>query len=567
MNIDWLALRFRKKLRRRTVRLCIFEGTMDKNFLIASVIAVSGIVIGCGNGDDNASPAPAGDAGKTDAAIDAGVTETGSDATYTADVSIPTVTVCTTVVDEANCDKTLRPFIFVHGTYGAGDDFSHVAQLLGSNGYCQDRIVGVEYNSLGDQPGADCTSTAGMGTPQGCGKIDAVVKKVLADNPQFTQVDISGHSQGTSHCGTYLGLHPDKIAHYINFSGTPDVKNVATLSLSSMHDLGGHPNHAMTTTGSICPTAGDGGTPEAGASDGGSPEGAAPACNVTQVTFTDQDHFAVAASKDSFVQVYKYLNGKDPQYTEVQCGADPVTIDGIAETFADNVPLQGKIEVRAMTGTPRAAGAPDQMLTGDPKGHFTAKLKRNTFYEFAGYDAAGKLIGYQYFTPFKRSNYLVRMLSPASKSDGATVYGMANGGGLIAAASTDKATRSAGSTTVVARWAGGAFRQDLGASLKLNGHEILTTENAGDKALSNSSLTGGVVGLFLEDKNKNGMTDLGLVDETAFIAFTDVFIDAKTPNLVEFTLTPGSEDPTIVGSQAVISNWPSSGALINVFFQ
>ena len=83
----------------------------------------------------------------------------------------------------------------------------------------------------------------------------------------------------------------------------------------------------------------------------------------------------------------------------------------------------------------------------------------------------------------------------------------------------------------------------------------------------NGSLNGGVVGLFLEDKNKNGKTDLGLVDETAFIAFTDVFIDAKTPNLVGFSLTPGSEDPTIVGTQAVISNYPSSSGIISVFFQ
>ncbi len=550
---------------------------MDRQFLIASVIAISGVVVGCGGGDDNASPVPTSDGGKEAAAIDAGVTEGGSDATYTSDVSVPTATACTTIVDDAKCDKTLRPFVFVHGTYGAGDNFAHVAALLASNGYCADRIVGVEYNSLGDNPGNDCTSTADMGTPQGCGKIDKVINKVLADNPQFKTVDIAGHSQGTEHCGIYLGLHPDKIAHYINFSGIPDVKNVQTLSLSSLHDLGGHPNHATTSTGSICAAPGDGGAPEAGATEGGTAEagvseggtadGAAPACNLTQVTFTDQDHFAVAASRDSFIQVYKYLNGKDPQYTEVQCGADPVTIEGIAETFADNVPVTGKIEVRVMSSTPRASGAPDQTLMPDAAGHFTAQLKRNTFYEFTGFDTSNKVIGYQYFTPFKRDNRLVRLLTPASSKDGATVYGTKNGGGLIATASTDKATRDANSTTVVARWAGGAFRQDLGASLKINGTEILTTENAGDMALMNSNLTGGVVGLFLEDKNKNGKSDLGLVDETAFIAFTDVFIDAKTPNQVGFSLTPGSEDPNVIGTQAVISNWPSTGGIVDVFFQ
>jgi pimeloyl-ACP methyl ester carboxylesterase len=537
---------------------------MKRHFLVAGVLAICGTVVACGNGDDTASPVPPADGGKGDVSTGAG--EAGSDATFTSDVSVPAVTACTTVVNDADCDKTLRPFVFVHGTYGAGDNFAHVASLLTSNGYCADRIVAVEYNSLGDQPGADCTSTAGMGTPQGCGKIDFVVNKILADTG-FDKVDIAGHSQGTQHCGVYLGLHANKIAHYINFSGSPDVLNVQTLSLSSMHDLMGTPHHAITSTGSICAAPGDGGAPEASAADAGSADsGAAPPCNVTQVTFTNQDHFAVAASKDSFIQVYKYLNGKDPKYTEVQCGEDPVTIEGVAETFADNVPVMGKVEVREVT-TPRASGSADMTLLGDAKGHFTGQLKRNAFYEFAGYDAAGKLVGYQYFTPFKRTNRLVRLLSPASKSDGATVYGMANGGGLIAAASTDKATRIASASTVVVRWAGGAFRQDLGASLKLNGAEILTTENAGTQALMNGSLNGGVVGLFLEDKNKNGKTDLGLVDETAFIAFTDVFIDAKTPNFVGFSLTPGSEDPTIVGTQAVISNYPSSGAIISVFFQ
>ena len=68
-----------------------------------------------------------------------------------------------------------------------GDNFAHVASLLTSNGYCADRIVAVEYNSLGDQPGSDCTSTAGMGTPQGCGKIDAVVDARSSPTPAVRQ--------------------------------------------------------------------------------------------------------------------------------------------------------------------------------------------------------------------------------------------------------------------------------------------------------------------------------------------------------------------------------------------
>ncbi|HEY5147638.1 MAG TPA: hypothetical protein VII82_12780, partial [Polyangiaceae bacterium] len=181
--------------------------------------------------------------------------------------------------------------------------------------------------------------------------------------------------------------------------------------------------------------------------------------------------------------------------------------------------------------------------------------------EFAGYDANGKLIGYQYFTPFKRSNRLMRLLSPASAADGSPV------GKAVAAQTTDLATRDPKSVTVVTRWSGGAFRQDLGGSLTIDGNEVLTTDNSGANAFMTSSLGGGVVGLFLEDKNKNGKSDLGLVDSAPFIAFTDVFMSAATPNFVQMKFTPGLEDMDTVGNTAVISNWPSNGALINVFFQ
>jgi hypothetical protein len=554
---------------------------MHKSFLAAATVAVSAMLFGCGNGDDQASS----DAGTKGPTLDAQAdVSSGGD-----DVSVEMPAACTNIVKDEDCDQTQRPFVFVHGTYGSGDNFENVASLLASNGFCPDHIVAVEYNSLGDQPGVDCT---GPNTPQGCGKIDAAVNAILAKFPQFTQVDLAGHSQGTEWCGDYIGAggvgaHANKIAHYINFSGIPNVGDVPTLSLSSQHDLADTPHHATGT--SVCAFAeeadggaeavGPDGGPVAaseagpsGASDaavtdatteGGTAEaGTPPTCNVIQYTFVHQDHFAVAASKGSFIQVYKYLTGKEPQYTDVQCGDDPVTIEGLSETFADNTPALGKIELRKVT-TPRADGPPDLTITPDAAGHFllTTGVSRNVAYEFAGYDSMNNLIGYQYFTPFKRSNRLLRLLSPASMADGSGV------GGPIASMTTSKANRSANSTTVIVRWAGGAFRQDLGATLTVDGNNVLTSDNSGANAFMTSNLGGGVVGLFLEDKNNNGKSDLGLVDSAPFIAFTDVFIDAKTPAFVQLGFTAGSEDTDTVNNMAVFSNYPSKPALINVFFQ
>lgn len=429
------------------------------------------------------------------------------------DVGSGNALACPVVVADADCDQNQRPFVFVHGTFGSGDNFAHVARLLGSNGFCQDRIIAVEYNSLGDAPGTN-------------GQLDAAIDQVLAATG-FTQVDLAGHSQGTRHCGEYLNgdpAHAAKVAHYINFSGSPDVGAVETLSLSSERDIGGMPRHA---TGS----------------------------NVTVVTLVDEDHFAVAASTRAFVELYRYLRDEDPQYTEVQCGEESITMEGIAESFADNAPQRGRIEVREVGDTPRAAGAPLFTLTPDTDGHFgPIQLKRAPFYELKGFDQQGNLIGYQYFTPFKRSNHLVRLLSPSANP-------------AVAAASTDRIVRGAGHTALIGRWDGGGFRHDLGASLTIDGTGVLTSENAGEDALATGALDGGVVGFFMYDANSNAQTDLGLVGTAPFLSFTDVFLDAAQPRFLELSFTAGSEDETIVEQRLKIPNWPSSDALILVMFQ
>ena len=51
---------------------------------------------------------------------------------------------CPVVVKDADCDKSRRPIVFVHGTYGSGDNIAHVANLFGSNGFCPDRFVAIE---------------------------------------------------------------------------------------------------------------------------------------------------------------------------------------------------------------------------------------------------------------------------------------------------------------------------------------------------------------------------------------------------------------------------------------
>ncbi len=418
---------------------------------------------------------------------------------------------CEVIVADEDCDQTQRPFVFVHGTFGSGIDFARVALLMGSNGFCQDRIVGVEYNSLGDDPAAD-------------GTIDAVIEAVLAETG-FDQVDLAGHSQGTRHCGSYLAVPEQaaKVAHYINYSGSPDVGDTKTLSLSSEKDLNNTPRHA---TGS----------------------------DVTAITFLDEDHFAVAAATSAFVETYRFLKGEEPEYTTVQCGQNPIEIEGIAESFADNVPITGRMEIRPLGDTPRDESAEPIHVPGTGDGRFgPIELRRNVAYEFKGFDENDQLVGHVYFPPFKRSNRLVRILAPSANP-------------MIAGASTDLIVRGPGHTAVIARWMGGAFRHDLGASLKIDGVEVLTDENAGATAMQDPNLDGGVVGFFLSDYNTNGETDLGLYTSAPFLSYSDVFIDASEPAFIEMVFTAGSEDETVVDETLKISNWRSDSELTMIYF-
>lgn len=407
---------------------------------------------------------------------------------------------CPVVVSDADCDKTQRPFVFVHGTYGSGDNLMHVAQLFGSNGYCQDRFVGVEYNSV--------VFTNNNTAPA----IDAVVDEVRMRTGQ-DKVDIACHSQGTYQCTGYLNdrARAAKVAHYINLSGGVNVpNNVETLSISSENDLGGAPAHATNAT--------------------------------MRVTFDELDHMGVASSTEAFVEMWKYLHdGQEPKYKTIQCGEDPITIESMVETFADNKPVaNAKVEAFEITGTPREHTMPVATQMSDAKGRVPAfTLKRNVQYELQASDASGKPIARLYFAPFKRSNRLVRFLAPSGEAQ-------------VEASSSGMVATGPGFAGISARYLGGAFRHDLKEVLLVNGSDVLSDMTAGRSQVT--------VGLYLSDQNKNGMSEFGQSFSSNFLAGTDVFIDATAPAFIDFKWT----DPFGTETQLKVPNWPSSEGLLFV---
>jgi pimeloyl-ACP methyl ester carboxylesterase len=385
---------------------------------------------------------------------------------------------CEVVVPDSECDTTKRPIVFIHGTFGSATEISNPAQLFGSNGYCQDRFVAVEYDSLGQSP---------------VGQLEALVDDVLAKTG-FDKVDLAGHSQGTGHACTYLSTHSDKVAHYLNLSGGCNGNGVPTLALTSQNDLGRAGADGTRVPGPVFPAA----TP-----------------NQTQVALEMEDHVAVAGSKKAFIEMWKFLYGEEPQYTTVQCGQDPVVLDGKAVTLGDNIiRANAKIEVFEVDRVeePWVRGKPYKTIQADENGHFHAELRRGIRYELRQWDADGTLLGYVYYAPFKRSNYLARLLSESQNA-------------LVKSATTDAIVRAPGHSVWVARYLGGVLRADWGNSLKIDGAEVLTSDNAGKSS--------NVTGLFMFDANENKKSDLGKVYNVSFLWGTDVYIDSSKPRWLD----------------------------------
>jgi pimeloyl-ACP methyl ester carboxylesterase len=503
---------------------------MNKSAIVAAGIFVAGAValsvgaagcVGSGGQPGEASPAPDAAAVATDAS--------------TADAAAPMANIdaeCPVVVSDTTCDTTQRPIVFVHGTFGSGDNIANPALLFASNGYCPDRFISIDYDSLLAVGTGLTTGVFNGPLDAGSEPIDEAIDAVLAATG-FSQVDIMGHSQGALQVYVYLQdpAHAAKVAHYVQLAGgpqaappgPPDAGGVPTLSISSQGDV---------IAGPIGVT---------GAQE--------------TVLFETQDHFAVAGSTDTFVAIWQYLHqgadggpdGQYPQYTTIQCGDPTVTLAGKSETFGDNaVPPGGQLEVYDLTAPQEDGGTP--IITfpiGDAGiiGPWTG-AKRLTQYEFRGIAGDGGIIGHSYFQPFKRSDYWLRFLVPSQNQ-------------LAAYATTPVTTLDDDNeSTIIARRAPGAFRSDLGDSLTVNGFQALNSQDANRQTVT--------VGLFMYDENKDGKSQGGSVGLYAsgsvpFLRATDLFVASSPPAFVTVNLN---------GTVLQVPNWPSvTGGLTYVFFQ
>lgn len=404
------------------------------------------------------------------------------------------------------CDITRRPIVFAHGFLAAGDTFANHAMRFEANGYCLDRIVAFDWNTL-DQ------------AHDNAGDLDAAIDAVLAATGA-DRVDLAGHSAGGGLGYTYLSTpsRAAKVAHYAHIGshgqeGPAGAEGeVATLNLWSEADL-------------IIETKGD--IPGA-----------------TNVKLADADHYSVATSAESFDAVYRFFNdGEAPTTTDI-VPHETRTLQGKVLTLGENlIGVNATVDIYACdpaTGF-RQNDTPTATLLTDAMGQWGPfEATDGAYYEFHVHsDQPDDRPIHYYFEPFKRSNPLVYLRTLP-------------GPGSLAGSLLSSLPQPDTSSTLVVFSASHAMLAGTD-SLTIDGTELLTAESA--------TVEDTLLALFLYDVNENGETDgdpAAIFGVIPFLNGTDIHIPAEEPQSV-----------TLIFNERVIRtrNWSTGldGPIIAVF--
>lgn len=437
------------------------------------IVLTGALAMGCG--DDSRTPGPGANHDASASLSDGGAS--GDAATPLPDQ------LETSGPPAVTCDASRRPIVFAHGFLASGDTFANHAMRFGANGYCLDRIVAFDWNTL-DQDNDNA------------GDLDVFIDLVLAETGA-DQVDLAGHSAGGNLGYTYLSTpeRAAKVAHYAHIGSQgqdgpagPDGE-VPTLNLWSDGDT------IIDTKGDI--------------------EGA------TNVMLSGADHYAVATNAASFDALYRFFQGDQAPTTTDIAPRETRTLYGKVLSLGENLVGAGTtVDIHACdpeTGF-RQSETPDASLITDAGGHWGPfEAAEATPYEFHVYsdDTEDRPVHY-YFEPFERSNSLVYLR---------TLPGPGSLAGELMSSLPQPDTAS----TVVVFSASHAMLEGVD-SLTFGETELLTTESAtADDTL---------LALFLFDANENGESDWSPAVTFGFIPFlngTDVHIPAGEAESVAFT--------------------------------
>jgi triacylglycerol lipase len=277
----------------------------------------------------------------------------------------------------AQCDKSKRPVVFIHGFLASGDSYAAQVQRFIQAGYCGDRLFVFDWNTITQDGKVSDSLLENF--------IDNVLRQTGA-----SQIDLVGHSAGGGLGRGYLidSMHAKNVAHYVHIG-----------SRKWSYEYGWFPNKKCLNIYS----AGD----KVAGSAGGVVEGAV---NLDQV---DKDHYEVATSEESFQAMFMFFReGVKPVMKKVKTNVSDVR--GRAVLLGTNEPLvRARVEVY-VTDTisgQRKSTKPVHSFTTDDQGRwgpFLADTLLNYELALVPADTASRRISYFFepFTLFNRQVYL-----------------------------------------------------------------------------------------------------------------------------------------------------------------
>ncbi|PWR08756.1 alpha/beta hydrolase [Micromonospora acroterricola] len=399
-----------------------------------------------------------------------------------------------------------RPVIFVHGSAGSAAQFQSQAKRLASNGYPMDIIEAHEYDS----------PNVATILPQVYAGLDARISRLLAETGA-DRVDLLAHSLGTFVTQGYLNSSPARAAraaHYVNLDGR--------------------------TAGSP-----PGGVPTLAIWGEGDPARAV--VGATNVYFPQQSHTQTVSSRESFGEIFRFLQGRAPRTTTIVPQLfGTARVSGRAVLFPSNVGVgDATLEVypvSSLTGGRLSSRPAHRVPLGDDGSFGPFPVLATARYEFA-IVRAGAATHHFYFQPFLRSDSFVRLATSRP------------GEGLGALVDTsDRHT----ALTIQRQKEWWGDQGDAGDNLWINGRDVLNA--------ANTPRVKRTIAVFAFDDGSDGVTDLTAplpeFFSQTFITGMDVFIPAAPAHLGLVRIAVGQRG----GGYDVINvpNWRSSEHRVTV---
>jgi len=386
----------------------------------------------------------------------------------------------------------IRPVLFVHGASGSGAQFESQAQRFVTNGYPEDFIYVLEYDS------------ASIATilPQVLMSLDELVARAQRETGS-AQVDLVGHSLGTFVSQAFLAspARAAQVANYVNVDG-----RVADALPGGVRTLALFAGAAREVQGQIV--------------------------GATNVTLPDQEHVEAVTSPEAFTEMFRFFTGEAPRTARIRPSRLPVfPVSGRALLFPQNVGVAGSIvavfEVDPRTGQRKRrsfsrVAVPEALFSIDETGDFGPfRARRGAFYEFVILREDARPHSF-YFEPFLRSDALVR-LNTSEPGQGVGAFVEQSEAAVALAISRQK-----------------EFRGDRGP--RENDRLLIQRQNILSPTSAPSGFVGAPVAFFVFDAASDQKSHLDVVPDPfggiAFINAVDLFIPVEPRPSIEILTVP-----------------------------